>query len=128
MVSSFVRVAASTAVVAGLAACAGPSMFYPSAQSHFDFPNSNVIPVGPAKGVASRSYIMPFQVPSFNDPYMLKEAQAQAIKSRGGDLLIDQSISMKSMMVPLPFIQIVTVDMEVEGTVAKMEIGKKSLK
>ena len=97
-------------------------MFFP--QSHFSYPNSNVVPLGPAKGETSTVSLF---IPVFWDADMQEEALAQAIKQKGGDMLIDYVGTTEITMFPLMFITLYKTDYKVEGTVAKMELGKQIL-
>lgn len=111
-----------------LSGCAGPSMYKPMVQSNFAYPNSNVVPLKHAQGQASRAYVVPFQAPDFENGAQEQDAINSALQSSGGDLLIDGSYSMRSKLYPLLFVQLWTVDVTVDGTASKMEIGKRNLK
>jgi len=95
---------------------------YISPQTHFDFPNSNVIPIGYARGEASATGFYP----SIADANLKLDAIQNALKQKGGDLLIDATFyyDVKSMIILPLYITTLTV----EGTACKMEIGKKELK
>lgn len=97
-------------------------MFFP--QSHFSYPNSNVTPIGPATGESSTVSLF---IPVFWDADMQEEALAKAIKQKGGDMLIDYVGTTEITMFPLMFINIYMTTYKVEGTVAKMELGKQIL-
>jgi len=110
-----------------LSACAGPSIYRPLVQSNFAYPNSNVVPLGHAQGVSSRTYVVPFQAPDFDSGSQITDAINSALQSSGGEIIIDGSYSMRSTMYPILF-QIWTVDVSVDGTAGKMEIGRRNLK
>lgn len=110
-----------------LAGCAGPSVWEPMAQSNFAYPNSNVIPLKHTEGASSRTFILPFQVPVLNDARQTQEAINKALQASGGDIMIDGSYRMRSKIVPLFVVTLYTVDVEVDGTAGKMEIGKRNL-
>lgn len=97
-------------------------MFFP--QSHFSYPNSNVVPIGPATGETSTVSLF---IPVFWDADMQEEALAKAIKQKGGDMLIDYVGTTEITMFPLMFINVYMTTYKVEGTVAKMELGKQIL-
>ncbi|MGC2208477.1 MAG: hypothetical protein WA532_00070, partial [Candidatus Korobacteraceae bacterium] len=56
-----------------------------------------------------------------------QEAINNALQSSGGDLLVDGTYTMKATVYPLDIINIYTVDVTVEGTAAKMELGRRKL-
>ncbi|MBM3301667.1 MAG: hypothetical protein FJY85_17175 [Deltaproteobacteria bacterium] len=97
---------------------------WPVPQSHFAYPNSNVIPLGEGKGEASDTS---FGLPSIGmDPDLMQQAVQAAIQTKGGNLLVDYDLYFEISTIPgLP---IYTTTWRVEGTVAKMEIGKQILK
>lgn len=99
------------------------------AQSHFTFPNSNVIPLGSVSAVATRMGDMN-SFPDLNGA--ITEAMDQAIASKGGDLLINVMVNsvLTTKMTTWEGKHMIRffIDVEVQGTVAKMEIGKQLLK
>ena len=90
-------------------------------QSHFDYPNSNVIPIGRAVGEASISKIFDFPFPTAD---LEEEAIKNALKQKGGDILVNY-VKFYDRTSILGFIHTLTI--RVEGTAAKMEIGKQKL-
>ena len=92
-------------------------------QSHFDYPNSNVIPLGHAVGEASTTSIF---VPVVYDADLWEEAVRDAIRQKQGDILIDYLLTIEVSTVPI--LQIYTTTYQADGTVAKMEIGKQMLR
>lgn len=96
----------------------------PVANSHFAYPNSNVIPLGEGKGEATEASF--FYLGGFMDPALMEEAVQAAIKTKGGDLLIDYDLYFRLIYIPFIFPIYVTT-WGAEGTVAKMEIGKQKL-
>lgn len=115
-------------IALSLSACEGPSVWEPLAQSNFAYPNSNVVPTTHVSATVSKSYVVPFQNPNFNDAALLEQAINEARKKSGGDIIVDGSYSMTSTTIPLLFIAVVSVDVTVEGTATKMELGKRELK
>ena len=90
-------------------------------QSHFDYPNSNVLPMGKVVGEATTTSI-------FTPPYVDSDLTEQAIQNAlqqkpGSDLLINYLTFQKRM--DILFIHSLT--LRVEGTAAKMEIGTQKL-
>ena len=104
--------------------CTVMHMSYPEAQSHFDYPNSNVTPMGHAKGTATTAGMMP----AMQEADLEEQAINQALASTGGDLLVDYHLTTDVKLIPLMFINFYTTTVTVEGTAAKMEIGKQVLK
>lgn len=98
-------------------------------QSHFTFPNSNVIPLGSATGTAKRNG----DLNNFPDiGGATTEAMEKAIKSKGGDLMINVMINTVTTTTSTygggSFSVLYNVDISVQGTVVKMEVGKQFLK
>ena len=103
------------------------------AQSHFTFPNSNVIPIGTAKASASRKGDLD------NYPNVMgaiQEAMDRAIASKGGDLMINATTNgtmttittyVKEGAFYRPRITF-KYDVVVQGTVARMTVGKQKLR
>lgn len=90
-------------------------------QSHFDFPNSNVIPLGKVHGEATAVSFFPSPM----DADLQEQAVQSALKQKGGDILIDYTYSYK--IVSLMIIPIYTTTIRVDGTACKMEIGEQEL-
>jgi len=103
--------------------CTMIHMSYPEAQSHFTYPNSNVVPIGHGTGSASTSGMSP----AMQDADLELQAINQAIAQKGGDLLVDYHITTDVKMIPLMFLVLYQTTVTVDGTVAKMEIGKQTL-
>jgi hypothetical protein len=101
-----------------LSGCTGPSLYQPLPQSHFVYPNGEPNRLDHVKGTVTKTYIMPFQIPEFQSARLQREAYAIALEKSGGDLIIDGDYSVRSTLIPLPFLQIVTVEGTVEGTAA----------
>lgn len=93
--------------------------------SHFAFPNSNVKPLGQVSGESSRTRI--FIVKSV-DKEMIDEAISNALKAKGGDLLINYKNTTSVTMIPIPLFTIYTTTLHIEGTACKMTIGRQELK
>jgi len=106
-----------------LAGCTTMNSVDLNPQSRFDYPNSNVYPLGKVVGKASTSSI-------FMPPFLSSEVEEAAIKNAlaqkpGADLLINYTGIAKVTMVP--FLSVYTLTYEVEGTAAKMNIGTQKL-
>jgi len=96
-------------------------------QSHFAVPNADYEPINHVKGTATESYIMPFQTPDgIPSPKLQRDAYFEALKISGGDLIIDGDFSVRTTMIPLLFVYIVTVEGTVEGTAARIiQVGAR---
>ncbi len=95
-----------------------------SPQSHFAFPNSNVIPLGPAEGTASKLCGILFINFGSPDAQDQEDATQQALSKANGDLLINVRTDSKLFMVPMLF---ATCSTTVRGTAARMEVGRQAL-
>jgi len=91
-------------------------------QSHFDYPNSNIVPLGHAVGEANKDSIF---VPVVYDADLWQDAVNNAIQQKKGDILIDYILAIEVTTFPLLPIYFTTY--KVDGTVVKMEIGKQIL-
>jgi len=118
------RTVAILPALLAMTGCTMLHMSYPEAQSHFTYPNSNVVPMGHARGSATTVGMNP----AMQDADLEGQAIAMAIAQRGGDLLVDYHLTTDVKMIPLMFITLFQTTVSVEGTVAKMEIGKQALK
>ena len=85
-------------------------------QSHFDYPNSNIIPIGNTTGEASLST---FITPAFKTSELEEEAINNALKKKAGDILLNYMVFEKQTN----FLLFNTLTLRVEGVAAKMEIG-----
>lgn len=114
----FIVVTLPLGVITGCAVTAG----HFNTETHFSFPNSNVVPLGQVKSTMSRwSFLFP-NVTGDEALGLMKEAIAQ---QSGADLVINYVLDTKTTIFP-PFIY--KTDMVLEGTAAKMEIGEQELR
>lgn len=120
--AKFVRLFLCLGFLLVLCGCSIATGAYMSPQSHFDFPNSNVIPIGHVSGEAAATGFYPM----FMDADLKQEVIRNALQQKGGDILIDATYyyDIKSILI-LPFY---TTTLKVEGTACKMELGKQELK
>ena len=96
--------------------------------SNFVYPNSNVIPVGPARASVKRhSWVVSPKV----DDKLIQEAVQEALKGTDADILLNYTIDTKLTYVPIPLIWLPLyyhLTLTVDGTAAKVvEIGKQEL-
>lgn len=87
----------------------------------FAYPNSNVEPLGNVTGSASRWGVL---IAPTIDQAMVDEAMTQALKEKGGDLMINIKWSSR---VFFPILPIYKTELSVTGTAAKMTVGKQAL-
>jgi len=94
-------------------------------QSHFAYPNSNVTPLGPAKAKVSGGSGLQMPMPtSRSDVAVYNKAISQV---NGANLVVDYIKTFKVYVFPLlPFFYWSAA--EIEGTAAKMEVGKQQLR
>jgi len=94
---------------------------------HYVFPNSNVIPLSKVSGESDTKWS--FIVPSRVDKEMLEEAKHEALKGiPEADIIINAVRDSKTTMIPMPYgLNIFFSSASVEGTAAKMIVGKKEL-
>lgn len=115
-------VIAAIAVI-GLSGCTvGNSAQSP--QSHFAFPNSNVIPIGESQG--SHSKLCGLLIFNFGSPSGADQdiATKEALEKAKGDILINVRTDSNTFFFPGLFTVCTT---SVQGTAAKMEIGRQQL-
>jgi hypothetical protein len=122
--SLFLWVLGATVALSG---CTVASIYSPLPQSGFAYPNSNVIPLRHSEGEAMRYYLAPFQIPDFTSGSLLQDAVSSALQTSGGDLIVDGDYTIKTKMIWLLYVQLYMEDVTVEGTAAKMELGKRNL-
>jgi hypothetical protein len=105
--------------------CSVGSGFRLISQSHFDYPNSNVTPLGRVQAEGSTTNLF---YPTVEDLDLMEEVIQAALKQKGGDVLLDYLWTFKITMVPLLIVNVFTTTYKVDGTAAKMEIGKKPIR
>ena len=119
---------ASLAVVLPSLGCAvgGGTRFSP--ESHFVFPNSNVKALGPVR-VKVKSPPTLFVPPPVRTAETDKQLYDMAMRQQqGADLLIDYVVTTKITLLPIPYVSVYLTEHELEGTAAKMVIGKQRLR
>jgi hypothetical protein len=95
-----------------------------SPMSHFAFPNSNVIPIGPAEGSKSKLCGILFVNWGAPDADDQDNATREALEQTSGDLLINVRTDSKIFSIPMLFSICST---KVRGTSCKMEVGRQEL-
>jgi len=109
-------------IAIGLSGCVFASASQ-SPQSHFVFPNSNVIPLSESEGSTSKLcglLIVQFAGPDADDQ---ETATREALAKSNGDVLINVRTSTKMINFGVATICTTTV----QGTAAKMEVGRQVL-
>ena len=91
-------------------------------QSHFTPPNANVEPIGVVTGEASSTGLLPDYSPS-----LVEKAYKQALSKKGGDLLINVKFNRRVKAIPLLLVNVYTTTVSVEGTAARMTVGKQQI-
>lgn len=112
------------ACVVTLSGCLSAQYTHISPQSHLDYPNSNVTPLGPVKvkvpGPAS--FIKAPDIRTSESDRLVYEA---ALKQQpGANIVVDYSKIYRSYV----FFPIGWSTLQLEGTACKMEVGKQELK
>ena len=105
--------------------CSAARGVWPVAQSHEVYPDTRVVPIAEAKGEGSDWFFTYGGVVDMMHPDIAEAAVQHAIKSKGGDLLIDYTLSLKATRIPFGLF-IVGLDgwwitWTAEGTAAKVE-------
>jgi hypothetical protein len=91
-------------------------------QSHFDYPNSNIYPMGHAEGKISKTTI--FSIPEMSSAFQY-EAISKALESQPGSDMLINSVHMMDITSVLFF---TTTTYRVEGTAARMKAGEQVLR
>ncbi len=90
-------------------------------QSHFDYPNSNIYPMGHVEGKASKSG---FLFPPDTSSTLQYDAISTALQKQPGSDMLINSIHLMDVTTVLFF---TTTTYRVEGTAAKMKAGEQAL-
>lgn len=107
-------------LLTGLTGCFSQFGEY-DANSHFAYPNSNVTALGPVQASVTK---FGFVIGTEVDKAFVMEVYNEALKKSGGDLIIDFKFDTSTNMIwPISW-----TTLTVDGTAAKMVIGKKELK
>lgn len=93
--------------------------------SHFAFPNSNVVPLGQVSAV-SKGRVGIFSA-KMVDKEMLDEVMNKALKAKGGDMLINYKLTTEVTIIPVG-VTICITKVRVDGTACKMTVGRQELK
>lgn len=113
------RVALMLAGAGILSACSGPAAIYDRHASHFDFPKSNVKPVGAVSAEVTSTTLM---FPDVGNPDVEQAAVRKALGDKQADLLIDGKYYWTSRFIPF-FLPIYITTLQVEGQAATMTLG-----
>lgn len=105
--------------------CTAGRFTMPFPNSHFDYPNSNITPLGRVTGESSTVSLF---FPVMQDADIQEEAYTSALAQKRGDLLIDGLATTKITLYPLMFINVFVTTYKVEGIAAKMDLGKQILR
>ncbi len=91
----------------------------------FAYPNSNVEPLGRVTATVSKGS---WFTPQMADKQMYEELKSQALKQKGGDMIIDAKLTTKITMYPLLYFYYFNTELSIDGTAAKQTIGRQELK
>jgi hypothetical protein len=94
-------------------------------QTHFDFPNSNVIRLGPVKAKVDGPGSV-FAFPGFSSDYEAQLYNTAISQVTGANMITDYIRTYK--VYTLQMLPVYWTTLEIEGTAAKMEVGKQILK
>jgi len=95
-----------------------------STNTQFVYPNSNVTPLGLVSAKSPQSVTI--FMPKMFDAKEIDEVTQKALAQKGGDILVNSKIVVKTMMIPI-MLPIMISSLEISGTAAKMTVGKKEL-
>jgi hypothetical protein len=109
----------------GSAGCQAAQFTKLGPQTHFDFPNSNVIPLGPVKAKVDGPGSV-FAFPGFSSDYEAQLYNAAISQVAGANMITDYIRTYK--VYTLLLLPVYWTTLEIEGTAAKMEVGKQILK
>lgn len=112
-------------LVVSLSGCTVASSAWLWPQSHFDYPNSNIVPIGRVQAEVSGGMSL---YPSPMDADIMEQVINDALKQKGGDILVDYTLTTIVKLYPFVIISLYETTYRVDGTAAKMEIGKKTLR
>ena len=93
-------------------------------QSHFDYPNRNVTAIAPVRAMVNGHSGMGLALPTAEDHAKVYQAALQQVA--GATLITDYAKTVK--IYQLPFVPWSWNTLEIEGTAAKMTIGKQELR
>lgn len=97
--------------------------FNPS--THFTYPNSNVVPLGyVSASVKDQGIIFP---PAVDKEKIVKLMESAMVQKPGADMIINYKIDTTYTQIPIPIFNIYFQTIKLEGTAAKMTIGKQEL-
>lgn len=97
--------------------------FNPS--THFTYPNSNIAPLGyVSASVKDQGFILPPKVDKEKIAKLMEDALAQ---KPGADMIINYKIDTTYTQIPIPIFTIFFQTIKLEGTAAKMTVGKQEL-
>lgn len=94
-------------------------------QSHFDYPNSNVKPLGGVKVTGEASKTTFFLPPTITSDLEEKAYQDALSKTSGADLLLNIDYTWKITLIP--YLNINIGKLTIEGEPASMEVGKQEI-
>ena len=110
-----------------LAAGCAQSVYVRKNQSHFDYPNSNVTPIGSTKVAGNSATGISLKPPTITS-LLEEQAYQNAIgKVNGADMLINIDYDWKVTVIPLYLVTLYSGKLTVEGYPVSMEVGEQEL-
>jgi hypothetical protein len=91
-------------------------------QSHFTAPNANVEPIGMVSAQASSTGLLPNLSAT-----LVETAYRSALSQKGGDTLINIKFQRKVSYFSLLVVNIYTTTVDVQGTAARVTMGKQQI-
>jgi hypothetical protein len=91
-------------------------------QSHFTAPNANVEPIGTVSAQASSTGLLPNLSAT-----LVETAYRNALSQKGGDTLINIKFQRKVSYFSLLVLNIYTTTVDVQGTAARVTMGKQQI-
>jgi hypothetical protein len=94
-------VVALFALQVALGGCSVGLGLWPVAQSHLTASGAEIVPIGETEGTAGDFFFTWGGLPDMFHPDLQEEAVRKAIRVKGGDLLIDYTLSVRAIRLPL---------------------------
>ncbi|WP_428235050.1 hypothetical protein [Gracilimonas sp.] len=96
-------------------------------QSHFDYPNSNVTPIGSSKVLGTSKTGLSMKPPTITSTIEAQAYQDALNKVSGADMLINIDYNWKVTVIPVYVLTLYTGKLTVEGYPVTMEVGEQEL-
>lgn len=97
-------------------------------ESHFVFPNSNVKALGPVSATYQSPMTLFIPPPIRTAEIDQTLYQTALAKMQDADLVIDYVVTTEITLLPIPYLSVYLTKHRLEGTAAKMTVGKQRLR